>query len=103
MRSMVELKDVHGSKEASAELIIGYDTVYVHSNIRKCEEEGPDGKVLENMYVYDEIQYTKDEYIKMMAEKSTELENANAQNRSDIEYLMLMTDNADELQDETEE
>lgn len=40
MRSMVELKDVHGSKEASAELIIGYDTVYVHSNIRKCEDKG---------------------------------------------------------------
>ena len=55
------------------------------------------------MYVYDEIQYTKDEYIKMMDEKSVELKNANTQNRSDIEYLMLITDNADELLYETEE
>ena len=48
---MVELKDVHGSKEASAELIIGFDTVYVHSNVRKVETPGPDGNVQENMYV----------------------------------------------------
>lgn len=67
---MVSLKDVHGSKEASAELIIGLDTVYVHSNVRKCEDEGPDGKPMDNMYMYDEIQYTKDEYIKLMADNS---------------------------------
>lgn len=100
---MVELKDVHGSKAASAELIIGLDTVYVHSNVRKCEEEGPDGKVMEDMYVYDEIQYEKDEYIKLMADKSAELETASAQNRSDIDYLMLVTDNSDAMLDETEE
>lgn len=97
---MVELKDVHGSKEASAELIIGFDTVYVHSNVRKVEEPGPDGKVPEDMYVYDEIQYEKDEYIKMMADKSSKLESDTAQNRSDIDYLMLVTDNADALPEE---
>ena len=100
---MVELKDVHGSKAASAELIIGLDTVYVHSNVRKCEDNGPDGKVVEDMYVYDEIQYEKDEYIKLMADKSAELETASAQNRSDIDYLMLVTDNSDAMMDETEE
>ena len=97
---MVELKDVHGSKEASAELIIGFDTVYVHSNVRKVEEPGPDAKVPENMYVYDEIQYEKDEYIKMMADKSSKLESDTAQNRSDIDYLMLVTDNSDVLNEE---
>ena len=50
MRSpMVELKDVHGSKEASAELIIGLDTVYVHSNVRKVTEAGPDGVVPDDL------------------------------------------------------
>ena len=97
---MVELKDVHGSKEASAELIIGLDTVYVHSNVRKVEEPGPDGKVPENLYVYDEIQYEKDEYIKLMADKSSKLESGTAQNRSDIDYLMLVTDNTDALPEE---
>ena len=104
MKTMVELKDVHGSKAASAELIIGLDTVYVHSNVRKCEDEvGPDGRVMEDLYVYDEIQYEKDEYIKLMADKSAELETASAQNRSDIDYLMLVTDNSDVMLDETEE
>lgn len=99
---MVELKDVHGSKEASAELIIGYDTVYVHSNVRKVTEAGPDGTVPEDLYVYDEIQYEKDEYIKMMADKSSKLESDTAQNRSDIDYLMLVTDNSDVLNEEEE-
>ena len=97
---MVELKDVHGSKEASAELIIGMDTVYVHSNVRKVTEAGPDGIVPEDMYVYDEIQYEKDEYIKLMADKSAQIESDTAQNRSDIDYLMLVTDNSDVLNEE---
>lgn len=99
---MVELKDVHGSKEASAELIIGMDTVYVHSNVRKVTEAGPDGTVPEDLYVYDEIQYEKDEYIKLMADKSSKLESDTAQNRSDIDYLMLVTDNSDALNEEDE-
>ena len=86
---MVELKDVHGSKEASAELIIGMDTVYVHSNVRKVTEAGPDGVVPDDLYVYDEIQYEKDEYIKLMADKSSKLESDTAQNRSDIDYLII--------------
>ena len=97
---MVELKDVHGSKEASAELIIGMDTVYVHSNVRKVTEAGPDGIVPEDLYVYDEIQYEKDEYIKLMADKSAQIESDTAQNRSDIDYLMLVTDNTDVLNEE---
>lgn len=100
---MTELKDVHGSKEASAELIIGLDTVYVHSNVRKVTEAGPDGIVPEDLYVYDEIQYEKDEYIKLMADKSAQLESDTAQNRSDIDYLMLVTDNSEVLEDTEEE
>ena len=67
---MKKLKDVQGSKESAKELIIGKDTVYIHSNIRKMEGGGNDdlmggGEV----YVYDEIQMTKDEYLEDIQEK----------------------------------
>lgn len=45
-------------------LIIGKDTVYVHENIAALED---------NLYQYDEVQYEKDEYIKLMAEQNQEL------------------------------
>lgn len=67
---MKKLKDVQGSKESAKELIIGKDTVYIHSNIRKVE--GGDDDVLVSggeMYIYDEIQMSKDEYLEEMQEK----------------------------------
>ena len=57
---MIRLKDVQGSKESAQELIIGKDTVYIHSNIRKLEQT-EDLKEGEDVYVYDEIQMSKDE------------------------------------------
>ena len=38
----------------------------------------------------------------MMADKSSKLESDTAQNRSDIDYLMLVTDNSDVLNEEEE-
>lgn len=61
---------VQGSKESSQSLIIGKDTVYVHSNVKEIRLEEFDCTI----YEYDEIQYEKDEYIKLMAEKNEELE-----------------------------
>ena len=49
---MRKLKDVIGSKEASKELIIGKDTVYIHTNIRPYEDE----KESSNLFIYDEVQ-----------------------------------------------
>lgn len=64
---MKEFKDVRGSKESAKELIIGKDTVYIHKNIRKLEDD--DLMKDADMYVYDEIQMTKDEYLKDLQEK----------------------------------
>lgn len=61
---------IQGSKEAAQPLIIGKDTVYVHSNITEIYIVEFDT----TLYEYDEIQYEKDEYIKLMADKNTELE-----------------------------
>ena len=59
---MISLKDVQGSKKSAKELIIGMDTVYIHSNIRKAEKKN-DFTKNEDLYVYDEIQMSKDEYL----------------------------------------
>lgn len=63
---MKDLGIVYGSEEQSKPLIIGVDTVYVHTNINNINE---------NLFSYYEVQYTKDEYIKLMSEKNSELEN----------------------------
>lgn len=80
---------VRGSKEASQPLIVGKNLVYIHTNIRKLskeelEKEFPDDKDLQEIeeYEYNEIQYTKDEYIKMQAE-------LNQSNQDQITELQL--------------
>lgn len=70
---MIDKGLVTGSKEQAVELIVGVDTVYVHTNIIKLEETDEQGNTVE-VYQYNEIQYDKDEYIKVISEKNTELE-----------------------------
>lgn len=60
---MIKLKDVIGSKEASKELVIGKDTVYIHTNIRPYEDKNDDKEKKSELYIYDEVQMSKDEYL----------------------------------------
>ena len=69
---MKEIKNVQGSSQQAQPLIVNKDTVYVHTNIVQVTDE--DGNVVDGLYVYDEVQYTKDEYIQIMAEKNETLE-----------------------------
>ena len=69
---MKEIKNVQGSLQQAQPLIVNKDTVYVHTNIVQATDEN--GNVVDGLYVYDEVQYTKDEYIKLMAEKNETLE-----------------------------
>ena len=69
---MKEFKNVQGSSQQAQPLIVNKDTVYVHTNIVQATDE--DGNVVDGLYVYDEVQYTKDEYIQIMAEKNETLE-----------------------------
>ena len=69
---MKEIKNVQGSTEQAQPLIVNKDTVYVHTNIVQATDE--DGNVIDNLYVYDEVQYTKDEYIKLISDKNETLE-----------------------------
>lgn len=81
---MIEVGIVHGSKEQAKELIIGTDTVYVHSNIKPVETE--DGS---EVYQYNEFQYTKDEYIRVLSEKNTSLENQMESTQEVIDFLLF--------------
>jgi len=60
---MKDMGIIQGSAAQAVPLIIGKDTVYVHNNIKPVEDE-------EGLFEYHEIQYDKDEYIKLMAEQS---------------------------------
>lgn len=71
------IANVTGSKEQAKPIIVGKDTVYVHSNIREVEIDGI------QMYQYDEWQYGKDEYIeKISTQNDTSL--------MDLDFRMTM-------------
>ena len=62
---MIKLKDVIGSKEASKELIIGKDTVYIHTNIRLYEDKNDEKEEKSELYIYDEVQMSLHEYLEI--------------------------------------
>lgn len=63
---------VQGNSEQAKALVIGKDTVYVHTDIVPVEK---DGKVVEDLFSYTEVQYGKDEYIELMAQQNKQLGN----------------------------
>lgn len=68
---MKDVGIVQGSEAQAKDIIISVDTVYVHSDIKKVQkkdEKDPD------VWEYHEIQYGKDEYIELIAEKNKSLE-----------------------------
>ena len=73
---------VQGSTAQAVPLVIGTDTVYVHTDIREL----PDG-----LWEYREIQYDKDEYILLVAEKSYGSEDAV------VEIAALISDTVDAM------
>lgn len=66
--------NVHGSPEQAVPLIVQKDTVYVHENIRQ-ETIDMIGESI-TTWVYDEKQYDKDEYIKLLSEENTNVKDA---------------------------
>jgi hypothetical protein len=60
---------VTGGALQAVPLVVGKDTVYVHTDITRL----PDDEECAGLWQYHEVQYSKDEYIKLMAEKNIEL------------------------------
>ena len=73
---MKDMGIIQCSKAQAIPLIINKDTVYVHINIEKIETDEM-GNTVNNLYKCNEVQYTKDEYIKLLANRNNELENEN--------------------------
>ncbi len=70
---MIDVGIVQGSAEQAVPLVVGVDTVYVHTDITQITEDNNNMPV-SNLYSYHEVQYGKDEYIKIQAEKNAALE-----------------------------
>ena len=54
---------VHGGAEQAIPLVVGKDTVYVHTNITKLEPDPNDEFAPADLYSYEEIQYDKDDVL----------------------------------------
>lgn len=67
---MKDMGIICGSEEQAKELIIGTDTVYVHSNIKKIEKED-DNEF--DTYQYHEVQYGKNEFIELLSKEKNDL------------------------------
>lgn len=69
---MKDVGYVTGSAAQAEELIIGTDIVYVHTEITKLDPAEGEEQV-SPVYKYYEVQYDKNEYIKLVAEQNKEL------------------------------
>ena len=71
---MKDVGYVTGSAAQAQELVISTDVVYVHTDITLVEPKEGEEQA-SPVYRYHEVQYEKNEYIKLMAEKNKELSN----------------------------
>ena len=82
---MLENKNVHGSQEHVNGLEFNIDTIYVRTNIKKEIVTDETTKEKREFWVYDEIQYTYNEYLEVLNSKVE---------KSNIEQEALILDNA---------
>lgn len=69
---MRDMGIVQGSATQAVPLVVGFDTVYVHTDIEPVPPD--EERDNEGLYQYREIQYDKNEYIRLMSEKNAEVE-----------------------------
>ncbi len=70
---MTVLYNVYGSLEQASPLIISGDTVFVHTDVVKVDKN-EFGQPTDSLYTYTETQYSKDEYILLLSQKNSSLE-----------------------------
>lgn len=66
---MIDKGIVQGSEVQAQPIVIGTDTVYVHTDIIPAPDPENPGETIEGLYQYHEVQYDKDEYITLMDEQ----------------------------------
>lgn len=72
---------VQGNAALAKPLIVGKDTVYVHSNIVSIEDD---------LYEYDEEQYPKDEFIEKLGAELATTKDKLANSEDTIAELVMM-------------
>lgn len=69
---MKDVGIVIGNGEQAKPLVIGKDTVYMHTDIEPITENSR-GEKVDDLFKYHEVQYDKDEYIELLAKQNEEL------------------------------
>ena len=70
---MLDIGIVYGSEEQAKPVVVGKDTVYVHTDITEVTNTDERGNTT-TVYQYNEVQYDKDDYIDLVCEKNASLE-----------------------------
>jgi hypothetical protein len=65
---------VRGEKEHAVPVVIGTDTVYIHDDIHEYDKFDSDGNKTGIGYEYHEVQYDKDEYLRMLINEKSNVE-----------------------------
>ena len=78
---MKDMGIVQGSGVQAVPLIVGKDTVYVHTDITQVTEDA-EGNPVDDLWQYNEVQYDKDEYIELQAKQTEEMQEA-------IDFLLM--------------
>lgn len=80
---MKDMGIIQGSAAQAVPLIVGKDTVYVHTDITAVTQDNA-GNPVEDLFQFHEVQYDKDEYIEFQGESLEK-------QRSDIDFMAVMT------------
>ena len=94
---MKELKNVQGSQEHVDGLEFNIDTIYVRNNIRREKFVDEATKESYECWMYDEIQYTYDEYVVILNSKVDKANSAQDDLILDNAYRVAMLELASNI------
>ena len=87
---MQEYKNVHGTQEKVNGIEFNVDTIYIRTNIRREKELINEREV--EYWVYDEVQYTYNEYLEVLNTKVDKSETEQNTKIIDLEELNAAQD-----------
>lgn len=89
---MEKYKNVHGSQDKVDGIEFNVDTIYIRTNIRREKEVDPITQKEHEYWVYDEIQYTFNEYLEVLNTKVDKSETEQNTKITDLEELNAAQD-----------
>lgn len=91
--SMKDIGIINCSTAQAIPLIVGKDTVYVHTDIEQVKTDSQ-GNPIENLWKCHEVQYEKDEYIKKMSEANIQVQAQVESTQEALDFLISSTSGA---------